>query len=236
MTDRTFNDAQSEKVSFCSRCGGTDPTCYICVHGARLETIEECAKIAETWFGNSIGKLSFGPSPQDAIAAAIRALAAQPPAAPVEKCPRPVIPDHSAKACVESGNCGCGHNGSSAGTGDVLDKIEQRLNESGTGEMGLLDTIHAVAALVREARRTTPNEPQPVSNELREALEPFLAVAKVMDFYVEEAMPPMTYPRPECESRYPDEPRCATLSPADFARLASCPLSRPVSLRDGGDK
>lgn len=33
-----------------------------------------------------------------------------------------------------------------------LDNIEQRLNESGTGEMGLLDTIHAVAALVRDAR------------------------------------------------------------------------------------
>jgi hypothetical protein len=34
----------------------------------------------------------------------------------------------------------------------ALDKIEQRLNESGTGEMGLLDTIHAAAALVRDVR------------------------------------------------------------------------------------
>ena len=40
----------------------------------RAQTIEECAKVAETWFGNTIGKVSFGPSPQDAIAAAIRSL------------------------------------------------------------------------------------------------------------------------------------------------------------------
>lgn len=87
---------------------------------------------------------------------------------------------------------------------------------------------HLAGALYTKAGEPVfPTVPQPVSNELREALEPFLAVAKVMDFYVEEAMPPMTYPRPECESRYPDEPRCATLSPADFARLASSPLTRP---------
>ncbi|HWW62021.1 MAG TPA: hypothetical protein VN181_11690 [Thermoanaerobaculia bacterium] len=54
------------------------------------------------------------------------------------------------------------HQSCSAATGDVLDKIEQRLNESGTGEMGLLDTIHAVAAIVREARRVIPAEPQTV--------------------------------------------------------------------------
>ena len=35
---------------------------------------------------------------------------------------------------------------------DTLDQIEQRLNEKGTGEMGMLDTIHAVAVLVRKAR------------------------------------------------------------------------------------
>ena len=41
---------------------------------------------------------------------------------------------------------------SSTEIASALDKIEQRLNESGVGEMGLIDTIHAVAALVREAR------------------------------------------------------------------------------------
>jgi hypothetical protein len=55
---------------------------------------------------------------------------------------------------------------------------------------------------------------------MRDALEPFLAVAKVMDFYIESAMPEMTYPRPEYESKYPGEPRCVSLTPADFARLA----------------
>ena len=39
------------------------------------EGIERAAEVAQSWFGNNIGKLSFGPSPQDAIAAAIRALA-----------------------------------------------------------------------------------------------------------------------------------------------------------------
>jgi hypothetical protein len=34
-------------------------------------------------------------------------------------------------------------------TVEGLNKIEQRLNESGTGEMGLIDTIHAVARMVR---------------------------------------------------------------------------------------
>lgn len=33
----------------------------------------------------------------------------------------------------------------------VFKAVEQRLNESGTGEMGLLDTIHAVYALVKPA-------------------------------------------------------------------------------------
>lgn len=47
-----------------------------------------------------------------------------------------------------------------------LDRIEQRLNESGTGEMGLLDTIHAVAAIVREAR-TSGHAPTPaVTDEM----------------------------------------------------------------------
>jgi hypothetical protein len=44
-------------------------------------------------------------------------------------------------------------------TADILDRIEQRLNESGTGEMGLLDTIHAVAAMVREARTVAQAAP-----------------------------------------------------------------------------
>ena len=44
------------------------------------------------------------------------------------------------------------HQPSSTEIASALDKIEQRLNESGVGEMGLIDTIHAVAALVREAR------------------------------------------------------------------------------------
>lgn len=39
-------------------------------------------------------------------------------------------------------------------TESVLDRIEQRLNESGPGTMGLLDTIHDVAAIVREARKS----------------------------------------------------------------------------------
>lgn len=60
-----------------------------------------------------------------------------------------------------------------------------------------------------------------MSDPLRDALAPFLVVAKAMEFYTEDAMPSMTYPRPECESRYPDEPRCASLTPADFAALAS---------------
>jgi hypothetical protein len=41
---------------------------------------------------------------------------------------------------------------SSPGIESALDRIEQRLNESGVGTMGLVDTIHAAAALVREAR------------------------------------------------------------------------------------
>ena len=47
-------------------------------HDLRAAVIEECAKIAEKWFGNTIGKMSFGPSPQSAIAAEIRALAQAP--------------------------------------------------------------------------------------------------------------------------------------------------------------
>lgn len=35
---------------------------------------ERCTKIAESWFGNTIGRISLGPSTQDAIAAAIRTL------------------------------------------------------------------------------------------------------------------------------------------------------------------
>ena len=33
----------------------------------------------------------------------------------------------------------------------ALEDIRQRCNESGTGEMGLLDTIHAVAHMARNA-------------------------------------------------------------------------------------
>jgi hypothetical protein len=54
----------------------------------------------------------------------------------------------------------------SAATEHVLDRIEQRLNESGTGEMGLLDTIHAVAAIVREARAGLRDPAQAASNPI----------------------------------------------------------------------
>jgi len=57
--------------------------------------------------------------------------------------------------------------------------------------------------------------------ELEAALQPFLAVAKVMEFYTEDSMPEMTYPRPECETRYSSEPRCVTLTQADFALVAA---------------
>lgn len=56
---------------------------------------------------------------------------------------------------------------------------------------------------------------------LEAALRPFWAVAKVMDFYTEESMPVMIFPRPECESQYPDEPRCVALTTADFHALAA---------------
>lgn len=41
---------------------------------AVAEMRERCAKVAESWFGNTIGKVSLGPSAQDAIAGAIRQL------------------------------------------------------------------------------------------------------------------------------------------------------------------
>ena len=47
------------------------------------------------------------------------------------------------------------HQPSSTEIASALDKIEQRLSESGVGEMGLIDTIHAVAAMVREARASS---------------------------------------------------------------------------------
>jgi hypothetical protein len=62
--------------------------------------------------------------------AAIRALAVQ-----VEECPRPVIPDHSAKACVESGNCGCDHNGCSAATEDDP-LVRKTTTNPGQGDAG----------------------------------------------------------------------------------------------------
>jgi hypothetical protein len=47
---------------------------------------------------------------------------------------------------------------------EAFNKAEQRLNESGTGEMGLIDTIHAVYAIIRAAlaptrEKTPPDEP-----------------------------------------------------------------------------
>jgi hypothetical protein len=41
---------------------------------AVAEMRERCAKVAESWFGNTIGKVSLGPSAQDAIAGTIRQL------------------------------------------------------------------------------------------------------------------------------------------------------------------
>jgi hypothetical protein len=42
------------------------------------KTIEACARVAEKWFGNTIGRVSLGQSPQDAIAAEIRSLSQAP--------------------------------------------------------------------------------------------------------------------------------------------------------------
>lgn len=58
---------------------------------------------------------------------------------------------------------------------------------------------------------------------LRQALKPFAQVGAVMDFYVPDAMPDMTFPRRECETKHNDEPRCVTLTESDFRKaLAVC--------------
>jgi hypothetical protein len=56
---------------------------------------------------------------------------------------------------------------------------------------------------------------------LETALAPFAAVARVVEFYAEDAMPEMIFPRPECESKYSDEPRCVRLYPNDFISAAA---------------
>lgn len=47
----------------------------------------------------------------------------------------------------------------------VLKAVEQRLNESGTGEMGLLDTIHAVYALVKPAIAKAESRAMPLQED-----------------------------------------------------------------------
>lgn len=110
MTDDTFTPAQ--------------PT--LDIPPERHRTDEQRADIQRAWdlIGHNDETTLNSTDGHLAVLRAIqlgRSLASQPsPAATVEECPRPVIPDHSAQACVESGNCGCGHNGSSAGNVDAM--------------------------------------------------------------------------------------------------------------------
>lgn len=102
-----------------------------------------------------------------------------------------------------------------ADKGDVVERLADEIDEHISSHAGWDE--RSLAQIIE--RHISPLRTQLAS--ARKALEPFAAVAQVMDFYVEESMPDMTYPRRECETRYPSEPRCVTLSQADFHAAAA---------------